>query len=121
MSVRVVSKPSCEPSSRSNDKSIRNGQLASVIASSRVDAARQEQERFEAFATRLGLPLSADAVTVFLTASLATADSPRSLRRRLAKLDLAARLDGQAPWSRDATLQYYLRGLHRQTRIGPTD
>ena len=78
-------------------------------------AASREQDRFLEFCSGHGLEPTADAVAVYLTSLLRSgAVHGRGFRYRLYLLDLAARLEGQAPPS------HYLRGLHRQAALaGP--
>lgn len=81
------------------------------------------------------IPTTSDAVALYLVAmgqiedalggvevgTTSTRRTSRALRRRLANLDLAAKLIGERPWTESDVLQHFLRGVHREIRVGPTN
>lgn len=92
--------------------------IAEVLDPSRVKAAEREDHEFTQFRDRLRVPTGVDALSLYLTWRTDAGDPPRLLGRRLARLNLAARLQGLAPWTGAPAVRRYLRGLHRQQAIG---
>lgn len=96
--------------------------LAQAVAPDHLKRIHEAQARFERFCARLRVPVCAEAVTLYLT-WLAEDDetSGRALKRTVAALDAAARLDGRDPWSETPDVRRFVRGLHRQRAIGSED
>lgn len=93
--------------------------LAPAVTVERHKGADLEASEYRRFCDRLRLPVSAEAVVLYLTwVSEDLDESGRAVRRRLARLDLAARLAGAPPWSSDDVVRRFLRGLHRERALG---
>lgn len=92
--------------------------FATVLDPARVRAAEREAQEFNRFCDRLRILAGVDSLCLYLTWRTDLGDTSRLLRRRLAKLNLAARLHGSEPWTSLPSVRRYLRGLHRDHAIG---
>lgn len=93
--------------------------LASVLADRRQADAANERASLDEFRQRFGLPLASEAVVLYMTLMLDSGDSGRTIRHRLALLDLDARISDRAPWSKHGDVQRWLRGQQREApRVG---
>lgn len=76
-------------------------------------AVEREQARFEMFCHDHRLPSDREAVTLYLTELMGRENVPAArVRFRLGLLDVMARANGAAPWSHDARMRLFVRGLH---------
>lgn len=89
------------------------------VEASRVNRARRESERLGQLQARLGLDPGAPTVALYLTSLADAGETGRSIRHRVASLDLAERLDGRPPWSQHPDIARLLRGLYRTAELGP--
>lgn len=98
----------------------RRDAMARALSPHRVAAAEAERDALRQFCARYGLEPDAQAVTVYLTAS-SDPDDPdgKATRRRLARLDLAAHMHGEAPPGSDVGVRKFLRGFHWDAPLGP--
>jgi len=92
--------------------------LRVVVAPERVAAAQREHAVLERFCDRLRVPIGRDAVCLYLTWLHDQDSTARVIHRRLALLDLFARLRGDLPWTHDPEVRLFLRGLHRDAQLG---
>lgn len=80
----------------------------------RRGAVQQEEAALLRFCAAHDLPVTREAVAIYLACAM---EDPKahgpSLRARLALLDVAARVTGAEPWSRDPELRLFLRGMYR--------
>jgi integrase len=94
--------------------------LAHHLSPHRVHAAQAEHARLDAFRDRLAIPNTPEAVVLYLTSLRVDGDETgKQLRRRLARLDLAAHLAGQPAPGDSEPVRLFIRGLHREAGIGP--
>lgn len=94
--------------------------LADHLSPHRIHAAEAEHAHLDAFRDRLAIPDSPEAVVLYLTSLRVDGDETgKQLRRRLARLDLAAHLAGQPAPGDSEPVRLFIRGLHRDTGIGP--
>ena len=91
--------------------------MARVLSPHRVAAAEAEAREFDRFCGELRVPDGFDAVTLYLTSHLP--EGGRRVRSRLARLDLAAHLEGKPPPSQAPEMRRFLRGLHHSAPLGP--
>lgn len=92
------------------------------LSPGRRTAAEREQGRFETFCHELQLTPDREAVTLYLTDLMRRENTPAaSLRYRLGLLDVMARADGSLPWSADAQVRLFVRGLHTRARESPQE
>ncbi|WP_180934037.1 site-specific integrase [Nocardioides ungokensis] len=85
----------------------------------RLELARREAEGLRQLQNRLGLPAGGETVALYLTWLVESGATGRSIRRRLAALDLIERLEGRPPLSQRPDLVRLLRGIHRSAELGP--
>lgn len=84
------------------------------LSPGRRAAAEREQGSFDTFCHAHHLTSSRrEAVTLYLTDLMRRDNTPAaSLRYRLGLLDVMARAHGSPPWSADAQVRLFIRGLH---------
>lgn len=92
------------------------------LSPQRRSAARLEEERLQAFAARLSVPITAETVALYLADAMQTDRSNgRRLRERLSLLDAVAVVDGGPSWGSDPIIRRFVRGMYRiAPRRGPT-
>lgn len=92
------------------------------LSPGRRAAAEREQGRFETFCDEHDLAHDREALTLYLTDLMRCGDTPAaSLRYRLGLLDVMARADGAPPWSADAQVRLFVRGLHARADKNPQE
>ena len=94
--------------------------VTAVLPAGLVESAEAEHAAFELFCRRLGIPVNRDSICLYLTWLHDAQISVRQIRRRLARLNLCARLRGLEPWAGDREVRRFLRGLHREAPLGGT-
>lgn len=83
------------------------------LSPGRRRAAELELARFEAFCQTYHLPVEHETVTLYLTDLLRRERAHAAgLRYRLGLLDVMARAGGSPPWSANAQVRHFIRGLH---------
>lgn len=83
------------------------------LSPGRRRAAELEQTRFDAFCKKYQLSVEQETVTLYLSELLQRERlHAASLRYRLGLLDVTARADGLPPWSANAQIRLFIRGLH---------
>jgi integrase len=91
--------------------------LTDVIAPQRVRAAERERAHFLAFCAFEDIPPVPEAVCLYLLGF--DDDKGVQTRARLARLDLAATLEGSTPPSSDRVVRRYLAGTYSLRPLGP--
>ena len=93
--------------------------LSSVVSRSRLEAARREHDAFLTFCACQGIPVTPEALTLYLTFLLDGGSvNGRMLRTKLQLLDLVQRMSGEQPWSKNPSIGRYLRGMHKSSHLG---
>src|SRR3954465_7752845 len=96
--------------------------LATAQTPRRLRAMEREQTAFSEFIRRTGVLESTEALILYLTyLAHVRGLSGKAVRRRLTLLDLSRRVAGETPWGGQVEVQTFLRGLHHDKPLGPTN